>query len=200
MNGFERRKERKKEDIRQASLELFKTFGFRRVTVHDIARKAGVSPATIYNHFGSKEELVRHVVKRLILQTTERYWSIMDDEKPYLERLETIVFDKTEMARQYDGELIQSIASSDPEVQELVDALYQKAAKRIVSFFEEGTRLGHFNPELSREALLLYVDILRKGILAHTDLFAVPEENANLVRELISLFLYGLLGRKDQSP
>ncbi|MBO8138704.1 MAG: helix-turn-helix transcriptional regulator [Desulfotomaculum sp.] len=35
----------------------------RRVTINQIAKKAGVSQVTIYNHFDSKEELVRDVVR-----------------------------------------------------------------------------------------------------------------------------------------
>ena len=197
MNGFERRKGKKKESIRRASMDLFKTFGFRKVSINDIASKAGVSPATIYNHFGSKEELVRDVVKRLMLDTMERYWAIIDSEKPFLEKLELIIFDKTELSRQYEGELIQAVASNDPEIQEFVESIYQQAVKRQVNFLEEGKRLGYVNPELSQEAILLYFDILRKGFLAHPELFASPEHNAELVRDLASLYLYGLMGKKD---
>jgi DNA-binding transcriptional regulator YbjK len=49
MNGFERRKEQSREDIRRAAEQLFSRFGTDRVSVNDIAREAGVSQATIYN-------------------------------------------------------------------------------------------------------------------------------------------------------
>ena len=57
LDGFTRRKEQSKEDIRRAAWELFSQFGVMKVSIADIARKAGVSQATIYNHFGSKEAL-----------------------------------------------------------------------------------------------------------------------------------------------
>ncbi|MBM4448805.1 MAG: TetR family transcriptional regulator, partial [Chloroflexi bacterium] len=40
MNGFERRKEQKKDSIRQAALELFQAYGFKKVSINDIAQKA----------------------------------------------------------------------------------------------------------------------------------------------------------------
>ena len=43
MDGFERRKEQKKESIRRAALELFQNYGFKKVSVNDIAERAGVS-------------------------------------------------------------------------------------------------------------------------------------------------------------
>ena len=66
MDGFERRKEQSKEDIRRAAEELFSRFGAEKVSVNDIARKAGVSQATIYNNFGSKDELVHDYRKSIV--------------------------------------------------------------------------------------------------------------------------------------
>ena len=197
VDGFERRKERKKESIRQASAELFRAFGFRKTTIQDIAAKAGVSPATIYNHFGSKEGLVQDVVERLLRDTMEKYLAIMEGDRPFLEKLELIVYDKTDLSRQYDGELIRALASNAPEIRGLVDSMAQRALEGMARFYEEGKRLGYVNPELSREAILLYIDVLRQGFLARADVFAAPERNASLIRELSSLYLYGLLGKRD---
>ena len=197
MDGFEMRKERKKESIHQAAVELFKAFGFRKVSIGDIASKAGVSPTTIYNHFGTKEGLVRDVIKRLLEETVHKYWAIMDSDRPFLEKLELIIFDKTELLRQYEGELVQAVASNDPVVQDYVESLYQESVKQLAGFFREGKRLGYINPDVSEEATLLYFDILRKGFLAHPELFASPEHNAELVRDLASLYLYGLMGKRD---
>ena len=66
MDGFQRRKEQTKKEIRQAAWALFSRFGVDKVTVADIARKAGVSQATIYNRFGSKDALVREFVTTAI--------------------------------------------------------------------------------------------------------------------------------------
>ncbi|MGD9143634.1 MAG: TetR family transcriptional regulator, partial [Dehalococcoidia bacterium] len=37
MDGFERRKEQKKENIRRAAIELFQNHGFKKVSISDIA-------------------------------------------------------------------------------------------------------------------------------------------------------------------
>ena len=63
MNAYERRMKRNKERILQATLELFQVHGIKKTTTNDIAREAGVSPATVYNHFGSKEDLVRAAIE-----------------------------------------------------------------------------------------------------------------------------------------
>jgi AcrR family transcriptional regulator len=45
------------ESIRQAATELFGRRGFASTSVREIARQAGVDPALVIRHFGSKEEL-----------------------------------------------------------------------------------------------------------------------------------------------
>lgn len=47
----------RREDVLRAASELFYEEGFRAVGVDAIAERAGISKMTIYNHFGSKDEL-----------------------------------------------------------------------------------------------------------------------------------------------
>lgn len=51
-----------KETIFKKSLELFTTNGFKSVTMDDIANELGISKKTIYQHFSSKNELVKETV------------------------------------------------------------------------------------------------------------------------------------------
>jgi AcrR family transcriptional regulator len=44
--------------IEQVALQLFRNRGFDQVTVEDICGRAGVSPATFYRHFGTKDAVV----------------------------------------------------------------------------------------------------------------------------------------------
>jgi AcrR family transcriptional regulator len=68
LDGFERRRERKKESIRRAALELFKINGIKKVSIAEIAKKAHVSPVTIYNHFGDKNTLTCDVIKQSLME------------------------------------------------------------------------------------------------------------------------------------
>ena len=57
-------RERRRRDtvrrIQDNALSLFGTRGFDAVTVEEVAVAAGVSPMTVYRHFGTKENLVLH--------------------------------------------------------------------------------------------------------------------------------------------
>ena len=48
--------------ILTASAELFSQYGFKTITMDDIARRAGISKKTLYLHFANKEEVVKESV------------------------------------------------------------------------------------------------------------------------------------------
>ena len=86
-NGFERRKEQSKEEIRRAAWELFAQFGVERVSMADIARKAGVSQATIYNNFAHKETLTREFVAVAVDSLVNGIEQVLAPEMPFREKM-----------------------------------------------------------------------------------------------------------------
>ncbi|MCL2091883.1 MAG: TetR/AcrR family transcriptional regulator [Micrococcales bacterium] len=48
------------EHVQTVALDLFDARGYPEVTVEDVAAAAGVSPNTVYRHFGTKDRLVLH--------------------------------------------------------------------------------------------------------------------------------------------
>ena len=43
--------------ILNAAVELFRQYGFKTITMDDIARRSGVSKKTLYQHFANKNEV-----------------------------------------------------------------------------------------------------------------------------------------------
>ena len=48
--------------ILSVSAELFGQYGFKSITMDDIARRAGISKKTLYMHFANKNEVVNESV------------------------------------------------------------------------------------------------------------------------------------------
>ena len=196
MKAYERRMERNKERILQATLELFQVHGIKKTTTNDIARKAGDSPATVYNHFGSKEDLVRATVRYFLTSTAADFSKIFKGDLSFLEKMEQILLYKSDMLGQYQGEFMQTIISEDPEIRHIVDSVYLIEIKQVViNFYEEGKRQGYVNPELSTETIMRYMLIVRSGMAAESILSEDPEHNRKMMQELAPLFLYGIIGK-----
>ncbi|MFC1983594.1 TetR/AcrR family transcriptional regulator [Chloroflexota bacterium] len=196
MKAYERRAERNKERILRATLELFQVHGIKKTTTNEVARKAGVSPATVYNHFGSKEDLVRATVKYFLTSTAADFSKIFKGDLPFLGKMEQILLYKSDMLGQYQGEFMQTIISEDPEIRHLVDSVYLAEIRQmIINFYEEGRRQGYVNPELSTETIVRYMLIVRSGMAAESTLSEDPEHNRKMMQELAPLFLYGIMGK-----
>ncbi|MBM9465712.1 TetR/AcrR family transcriptional regulator [Nakamurella leprariae] len=50
--------------IERATVRLFAKYGFVGVSIRDLAAEVGVSPAAIYNHTSSKEEMLWKIISR----------------------------------------------------------------------------------------------------------------------------------------
>lgn len=132
-NGFARRKEQSKEEIRRAAWELFSQFGVERVSIVDIARKAGVSQATIYNNFDNKEALAREFVTSVVDRLVARAGDALAVELPYREKMASFVqFIATIMTHDRPAEENMTLFTSsadlqrDPEIRKIRGAAWLK--------------------------------------------------------------------------
>jgi len=201
MDGFARRKEQSKEDIRKAAWELFSQFGVERVSIVDIARKAGVSQATIYNNFGSKETLVREFVTTMVDQLMNRVQEVLSYEKPYWEKMAAFIHIIAEMmanGRSSEGNVTgftnNYALQNDPEIKKIRDSAKGKMTGLLLGLIREGKEQGQIHSDISEDGLLVYFK-------AFMDIFIDPQfqqqyyKNPKLVQDLGSLMINGLGGQ-----
>ena len=200
MNGFERRRERKKEAIRRAAVDLFQVHGIKKVSVSDIAERAGVSPVTIYNYFGSKQALVTDVIKWLLLTLADDYAAVIYGEEPYLERWKRMLFEKSQLRQTYHGEFLTAMIGETREIKDFVDTEMGPRINRLwMDFMEEGKREGYLRPDLSQEAVMLYTDMLRSFANAQPQTYTRLLGDEDLFQQFSRLFLYGIMGKETHT-
>jgi len=197
MDGFERRKEQSREDIRRAAWELFSQFGVDKVSIADIARKAGVSQATIYNNFGSKEALVREFVTGAVEQLVSSAQEILTPKMSFQEKMAVFIRFISEMMVSGQPSAAERVIFSslelqnDPEIKKIRTAAQEKMTGLMLGLVWEGKEQGQVNPKLSEAALRIFFAVFM-------DAFSSPKllqqyyQNPGLVQELGSLMMHGL--------
>ena len=76
-----------KEDILKTAAELFLTYGFKSVTMDDIANALGMSKKTVYQHFENKNDLVEETTLFMFNLISEGIKDIRKEEKNPIEEI-----------------------------------------------------------------------------------------------------------------
>ena len=189
MNGFERRRKKKMEDILNAAFELFSANGIKSVSIAEIAKKANVSQVSIYNFFENKEDLARQTFFRMMDDLMEDGEILIRSNLPYPEKLKKIVSSSLQSADNLDESFFQSDFVEDPMVQKFLEEYgNNKTIPLLLELVEQGKREGYLDRKLSTESILIYINAIN-GVLQHN-------MNKKVRMDLGNLFFYGLFGEK----
>jgi len=193
MNGYERRTESKKERIRTAAFELFCMYGVNKTSVNEIAEKAGVAPASIYNYFGSKEGLLRETVINLLENSWKVKKELWGSDLPFPELVKHAILMKDDFIDYINLDALSELLNADPEIIKLIDDFNKNRYPQIVKqFIEKGRREGYIRKELSIEAATIYLKVYQ-NVIHQPDM--LKNKNKDSLKELCDLMLYGLAGQ-----
>jgi AcrR family transcriptional regulator len=94
-----------RERILDAAERLFSERGFDGTSIRDVTAEAGVNLAAVHYHFGSKEDLLRAVLERVVLPTNEERLRLMQEAfahpggPPIADLLTAFILPELRMAR-----------------------------------------------------------------------------------------------------
>ncbi len=151
---------RKSEDILDAAAKAFTERGLE-APMEDIARRAGVSKQTIYNHYGCKEELLKALFDRRREQVIEPLGGAHADE-PLEDRLTTYILRMKEgyLGQGHHSIMRSAIAASAtrPELGRMVyEAGPRTGRERAAAFLAAEAAAGRLDiPDASEAADFLF--------------------------------------------
>lgn len=191
MNGFELRRKRKMDDILDAAFELFKTEGIKSTSVNSIAEKAKVSPVSIYNFFGNKENLIKQVVFRGMAEGIRDFESIVKSDLTFREKAKKILqFSDDKTYASFNDDLINSKIESDPKLMKFYEEIGNtKTIPLCMELIEQGKQEGAIDKSLSPSAVLLFINSVSVALRTA----ASAKERIDLGK----LLYYGLFGNGE---
>lgn len=200
MDGFERRKAQSKEDILRAAEELFSRFGADKVSMNDIARKAGVSQATIYNNFGSKESLVQNYHRTIVEKIAGSFRGILVMKKSWVDKFQGFLQSWIDIADRYKIEIEDSGVLGDPSLKSDTQSggsIGGEIENSVREFIKEGKEQGNLRPDLSDEAVITYIKFFQQGISNNQGIHERMLRDSRYSDDLLSLFMHGIAGQAN---
>ncbi|GIN58954.1 TetR family transcriptional regulator [Lederbergia ruris] len=195
MNGYERRKQKKIEQIFSASIELFFKYGFQKVSVNEIAHKANVSPATIYNYFGTKEQLYTDSLMNWLDKQLAQYEDILNSGLSFLEKTKKIMLLEAKNLKILADEF-PKFPSSD--LRGLIQMMDGYNEQKVVPFFKKfvalGKQEGYIRKDQSEEMMMRYFTMFQNELVRNWEGSNQKRTTENM-DQLMELFFYGIAGR-----
>ena len=155
----------RQENIRDLILDavdaLLARFGYRKMTMEDVAREVGIGKGTIYLHFPSKEELVLSHIDRIAETVVRELRELAASPDPVDRRLRRMLvlrvlhrFDSVSHYTQNLGDLLSSVRA--PLLLRR-QAYFEKEAEVFEEVLREGARLGALDCPDPRSAALVII-------------------------------------------
>ena len=187
----------KKECILIEAARIFTRFGFKKASIDEIAKQAGVAKGTVYLACESKEDLFYQVLHREVRAWQNEIARLVDPRRGADELLETL--SAASLASVGDYPLVKDLLYGKthellPSWRERLDELRALGLATVIEVLRLGVRQGIFRRDLDVESTATILQDLQIAVL----LFRGPDVPKLLIlqRAALDLVLDGLRVRK----
>jgi AcrR family transcriptional regulator len=187
----------KKQQILKSAIGLFNhTHDVKRVSLETIAREAHVSPTTIYNYFGTRENLLYEVIKILVQENMESRRKLIHSNISFPEKLIGLTNVKLNLATNVNNEILDTLVTQDKSIAPFIDEIYQSEIRPLwQEIIAEGKIQGYVDASLDDETLLVYMDILKAGSV-NIEQLKNWSDNMRLIQQLSHIIFYGFMKKE----
>lgn len=196
-----------REEIRDVILDaadrLLARYGYRKMTMEDLAQEVGIGKGTIYLHFPSKEEVVLSHIDRIVERLKVRLLEIARASQTPAERVRRMLIERVlfrfDSVQHYTESLSDLLAALRPGLLARRARHFEEEAQIIADVLHEGRRLGDFdfrNAHATARTILLATNALLPYSLSARELGERADVEAEISR-IVQLLLRGLLQRSE---
>ena len=183
---------KKEVDIIGAAKDLFWRFGFKRVSIEDICKKALVSKMTFYRLFSNKTDLAKRILDDTIADSMVKFREVMDVKYTADERMRRIIALKMEGTKEISREFIEDVyTDTGSELQIYMMQKIQESMQSFVLMFKEAQQRGIFRPDFKPE-LLLALSRQMTAILEDKSILNLYENPQQIIIELTTIIAFGI--------
>jgi TetR/AcrR family fatty acid metabolism transcriptional regulator len=196
-----KKSEARKEQILRAAEQVFAQKGFQEATVSDVARKAGLSDATIYEYFPSKEELLFSIPGQTARRARENMEHLLNHIRGASNKIRAIIYDYLRFYESHTDYASVAMLTLKQNRNFLKTGAYEDVralSRLILRVIEEGIATGEFRPEINAYLVRSVILGTIEHMVIRRVLLGIPENLVELVDPLTDLIIDGI--RREEQP
>ncbi|MBN2103385.1 TetR/AcrR family transcriptional regulator [bacterium] len=187
----------KLKQLNATAMELFLKFGFKRVSVEEICRTAGVSKMTFYKYFKNKTDLLKQMLNQIADNQMKQYNNIMSSDISYSEKVKEIIRMKQLTAEMMGQELFNDLYNNaPPEISEYLHNIGIRLLSTVRNDFIQAQKEGHIRSDIHPDFILYFMNHMI-DLASDENLIKLYDSPKALINEMIRFFFYGILTEKD---
>jgi AcrR family transcriptional regulator len=191
----------REELILDAAERLLARYGYRKMTIDDLAREAGIGKGTVYLHFRSKEDVVLSHMDRIVNRVMAQLRGIAAGDAPPAAKLSEMLvarvmvrFDSVQHFTESISEVLRDLRAAMLQRRE---GYFEEEAKVLSEVLREGQRAGAFrrHEALATARTLVLVSNSLLPFSLSTQELGKRREVEQAASRIADLVLEGLLAR-----
>ena len=145
-----------------AAEPLFERFGFKKTTVEDVCRAAGMSKRTFYDLFKDKQDLLMQLTEAVISQATDSWEASLPPDLDPLGRLHSLLDFYAKMVREHPvmAVMVEDFALMRLFGERTEEIRLSRMGGTLDTIFQDGVAAGQFRPLDRRAAIWLVFGLL----------------------------------------
>jgi len=195
----------RKDRIMEAALHIFAEKGFQNATITEISKEAGVSEATVYEYFGTKEDLLFAIPEKISNDTYEESSKVIPYIKGVEEKIRAILLFYVQLYQSnpnYSALVLLQLMSNKRFRQTPAHTAIRKSSHALLECIRTGIGEGTFkkdaNPYLIRSMLMGAIE----HMFIHWHMQGMPKRKpgiADMLDPLLDIVFEGIRAKKDDS-
>lgn len=190
-----------KDAILDATDRLLARYGYKKMTIDDLAKEVGIGKGSVYLHFSSKEEIALSHIDRIIERLKANLYEIAAKGTSCEMRLRAMLIERVlyrfDSVQHYSQSLNELLSQLRPRLLDRRKRYFEEEARIFAGILDEGRSAGEFTFQNSAEVARALLDATNTLLPYSLSAYELGEraDIENKTNRVADLILNGLIKR-----
>ncbi|MRR18104.1 MAG: TetR/AcrR family transcriptional regulator [Deltaproteobacteria bacterium] len=194
----------RKDRIMDAALRIFAEKSFQEATISEISKEAGVSEATIYEYFGTKEDLLFAIPEKISNDTFEESEAVLPYIKDVEGRMRAVLLSYVRLYENnpdYSALVLLQLMSNKRFRQTAAHEAIRRSAHSLLDCIRDGIADGTFRSDADAYLIRSMLMGTIEHLFIHWHMQGMPKREKSMMDMLdpfLEIVLSGIRAKKEQ--